>query len=428
MRKRTKILIKLWVNRIIVLIFLALIVRANVLRLRDNDFANYEKVADYGRIREDDEQVKPVIAAIFYKGKNKDRGYISSYFNHTDNYRKKNVKIVVVPKKITAYSLSVIEKLYEEIGRYNKVRRIALVYSGDSDAALHKKMLKQVTGANDVKEIAVSEENPSAETQLNDYFAADGDMVVFLADLNKGLDSPESDFLTGEAVYFAQKYFYQLNVFDMIDTQMAQSLEKGYDSIYPLITAKDVPLLLKQKHNLENYRKHYWHVLSSYMELNLLQALNGNAEIMPPRDEENYRLYDRGKLVLKAYDENYLEIFENSELDENESMAKQLVRAVQALAAGGKIRSMKFAKVYLLTDFEYIRQAQDMLLMSYLDADDGIYAEYKGKAALLVADDRPDNPEELASAVRKKAGIPEDTDDSKIKYYKFKTVEMQYGD
>ena len=68
------------------------------------------------------------------------------------------------------------------------------------------------------------------------------------------------------------------------------------------------------------------------------------------------------------------------------------------------------------------------MLMSYLDSDDGIFAEYKGKSALLVADDRPDNPEDLADIVRQKAGISSDVPNENINFYKFKTVEMNYGD
>ena len=77
---------------------------------------------------------------------------------------------------------------------------------------------------------------------------------------------------------------------------------------------------------------------------------------------------------------------------------------------------------------EEFKPDNDTMLMSYLDSDDGIFAEYKGKSALLVADDRPDNPEDLADIVRQKAGISSDVPNENINFYKFKTVEMNYGD
>ena len=39
-----------------------------------------------------------------------------------------------------------------------------------------------------------------------------------------------------------------------------------------------------------------------------------------------------------------------------------------------------------------------------------------------------DNPEDLSSVVRQKAQIPADVDDENLDFYRFKTVEMEYGD
>ena len=102
--------------------------------------------------------------------------------------------------------------------------------------------------------------------------------------------------------------------------------------------------------------------------------------------------------------------------------------AIKSLVSQGLVAKSKFFKIYLLTDLEKVYQEKDTMLMSYLDEDDGIYVEYKNHSALIVADDRPDNPEDLAKAVRDKAGIPDEIADEKIDYYRFKTVEMNYGD
>ena len=91
MRQRTKLLIKLWLNRFLWCCVLGLIIWINVLRLQDNNYSNYEKVIDYGRIKDADNLVRPVIAAIFYAGKNNTKTSLSTYFNHSDNYKKMSV-------------------------------------------------------------------------------------------------------------------------------------------------------------------------------------------------------------------------------------------------------------------------------------------------------------------------------------------------
>lgn len=430
MHRRTKILIKIWGSRLLLAIVAALIVWANVRRLHDNVYSNYEKIIDFGRIKDDDALVKPAIAAIFYAGKKQTNSSLSTYFNHSDNYKKQNVKLIVVPRKVTSYSDEVIKKLYEEIKNNNRLQKVLLVYDKDkkNDVRAHKKMLQQVIDVAEIEEIALQEKNFKSEQKIDEFLTEAESMVVFLADLDKGLVDEESDFLTAEAVYFAQKHFYQMNVFDIIDTKLAKSLDKDYETLYPLQTIKNEPLLDKQKRNLERFKQHYWHLLSNYLELNLFQLTNGLGDVFPPKTEENYRLYDRGRLVLKAYDEDYVEIFEKAEMQENRGVALLLLDAVKKLVEAGKASQARYFKLYVLTDLEFIKQNSDTMLMSYLEQDDGIFVKYKDKSALLVADDRPDNPEDLSSVVRQKAQIPADVDDENLDFYRFKTVEMEYGD
>lgn len=430
MHRRTKILIKIWGSRLLLAIVAALIVWANVRRLHDNVYSNYEKIIDFGRIKDDDALVKPAIAAIFYAGKKQTNSSLSTYFNHSDNYKKQNVKLIVVPRKVTSYSDEVIKKLYEEIKNNNRLQKVLLVYDKDkkNDVRAHKKMLQQVIDVAEIEEITLQEKNFKSEQKIDEFLTEAKSMVVFLADLDKGLVDEESDFLTAEAVYFAQKHFYQMNVFDIIDTKLAKSLDKDYETLYPLQTIKNEPLLDKQKRNLERFKQHYWHLLSNYLELNLFQLTNGLGDVFPPKTEENYRLYDRGRLVLKAYDEDYVEIFEKAEMQENRGVALLLLDAVKKLVETGKANQARYFKLYVLTDLEFIKQNSDTMLMSYLEQDDGIFVKYKDKSALLVADDRPDNPEDLSSVVRQKAQIPADVDDENLDFYRFKTVEMEYGD
>ena len=431
MHRNVKFLIGVWIKRLLLLTVLGLIVWANVIRLKDNNFSNHEKAIDYGLIKDDDKLINPVIATIFYAGKNNNKSDISTYFNHSGNYKKQNIKMVIVPKKLAAYSKEVVEKLYEEINLNNQINKVLLVYDKDTknDIKLHKKMLLQIMGAQNVQETPISQQSLTGEKKVEEYLSEPQNLVVFLADLDKGLNDKNSDFLTGEAVFFAQQHHYQINVFDIIDTQLAKALDKDYETLYPLETIKAEPLLAKQKRNLKRYKRHYWHLLQNYFELNLLQMSQDlDDAVMPLRSEENYRLYDRGRLVLKAYDEHYLEIFEKAEMRENLGIAYLVSDAIKSLVSRGLAFKAKFFKIYLLTDLEPVHQEKDTMLMSYLDEDDGIYAEYKNHSALLVADDRPDNPEDLAKAVRHKAGIPDETADEKIDYYRFKTVEMNYGD
>ena len=430
MRQRTKLLIKLWLNRFLWCCVLGLIIWINALRLQDNNYSNYEKVIDYGRIKDADKLVCPVIAAIFYAGKNNTKTSLSTYFNHSNNYKKQNVKMVVVPQNITSYSAEVIEKLYEEIRNNNKIKKVLLIYDKDdkNDVNAHKKILKQVMDVSEINENPVSQYNLNSEKTIDIYLKSTDNLVIFLADLDKGLNENNSNFLTGEAVYFAQKYHYQINVFDIVDTQLAKALDKDYETLYPLQTMKDEPLLAKQKRNLERFKRHYWHLLRNYFELNLIQISQGDAPILPLRTEENYRLYDRGRLVLKAFDKNYIEIFEQIEMQENKGIIMLLLDAIRHLVTSGKNKDAQYFKIYFLTDLEYIEQEKGTMLMSYLDQDDGIYAVYKDKYSLLVADDRPDNPEDLATTVQTKAKIGKDIPEEKINFYKFKTLEINYED
>lgn len=430
MRQRTKLLIKLWLNRLLWCCVLGLIIWINALRLQDNNYSNYEKVIDYGRIKDADKLVRPVIAAIFYAGKNNTKTSLSTYFNHSNNYKKQNVKMVVVPQNITSYSAEVIEKLYEEIRNNNKIKKVLLIYDKDdkNDVNAHKKILKQVMDVSEINENPVSQYNLNSEKTIDIYLKSTDNLVIFLADLDKGLNENNSNFLTGEAVYFAQKYHYQINVFDIVDTQLAKALDKDYETLYPLQTMKDEPLLAKQKRNLERFKRHYWHLLRNYFELNLIQISQGDAPILPLRTEENYRLYDRGRLVLKAFDKNYIEIFEQIEMQENKGIIMLLLDAIRHLVTSGKNKDAQYFKIYFLTDLEYIEQEKGTMLMSYLDQDDGIYAVYKDKYSLLVADDRPDNPEDLATTVQTKAKIGKDIPEEKINFYKFKTLEINYED
>ena len=112
MRSRTKYLIKNLAVKALWLMFGGFVIWANIVKLRNNDYSNYEKVIDYGRIKDEDKLIRPAIAAIFYQGKSDKKYSLSTYFNHSANYKKQNVRMVVVPKNLASYNAEVVEKLY----------------------------------------------------------------------------------------------------------------------------------------------------------------------------------------------------------------------------------------------------------------------------------------------------------------------------
>lgn len=426
MRRRTKILMKLWLNRISWCIVIFLIVWANVLRLQDNVYSNYEKMVDFGRVRDENYSVEPVIAAIFYDEKNANKGQISSYFNHVNNYKKQNVKIVVVPKKVNSFSLSVIEKLYDEIKKHNKINNVVLVHGIDGDIVKHRNILNSIMGVKNVKEYQKTEQNILSDENIKRYLNEKGNMLIVLADLAKK-DKDDLN-LVNEVVDFAQKKFYHLKVFDVIDTQFAKSIDKDYDNIFSWSSIHKLPLLEKQKYNLERYKSKYWRDLTNYFELNILRASKKEEPVWPSKIEDNFRLYDRGMIFVKLYDENYVEIYENGKIEQNNGIIVSLVEVAQDVVLLGKAEQVKYIKIYLLTDLEYIERDDNMHIAASLDGDDGVLLKYKNFSALLVADDLPDEREVLISILREKAKIPSDVEDKDLDFYRFKSVEIKYGD
>ena len=210
MRLRTKYLIKNWAVKALWLMFGGFVIWAKIAKLRNNDYSNYEKVIDYGRIKDEDKLIRPAIAAIFYQGKSDKKSSLSTYFNHSANYKKQNVRMVVVPKNLASYNAEVVEKLYEELHNNNKIEKVLLVYDKDSksDVKAHKKMLLQIMDVQSIDESPISQNNLKEEKSIDAYLSEAKRLVVFLADLDKGLNDENSDFFVGEAVYFAQKYFY----------------------------------------------------------------------------------------------------------------------------------------------------------------------------------------------------------------------------
>ena len=420
MPKKTSLFRKI-MYRLLFVAILVLIVWANVNRFKHNLYANYEKVVDYGRVRETEESVHPVMAAIFYDDKGIEHKQISTYYNHIDNYKRKNVKIVIVPKDLTADSLLIVKKLYAEIYKYNQIKKIALISDGKSDVYAHADMIKRVMNTNRIEKAVLTEDNLAAESLFDRYLRKNHNVIVVLADLSTGFDAENTDFLLEEAVYFAQKYFYRLEVFDVIDTKIAQAIEKDYATLLSLTQNKDEPLVFKQIRNIALFVSHYKSELLQYFKMNL----NMNAEIIwPEKTEQNFRLFDRGWLNVRLYDEEMQEIFVRKAL-KDKGIIVSLIEIANKASLKIDIRKIKYIRINLLTDVEEINKAKDTLLINYLDQDDGVMIEYDSHRALIIADERPDEPAELERMLRRRVGVSMEEPEENIRFYKFKSVEIE---
>lgn len=424
MRLRTKILLKIWGKYLLFCFFWWAIVWVNIHRLQDNLYANYEKTVDYGRVREVKESVDPVIAAVFYQGQQLQTKNIATYISHSDNYKKHNVRMVVVSPLLKQNNRAVIKRLYTEIKKYNDIDEVSLVYTKGDDWKSHLALLRSVMGLKNVRAFYLSEDDVSAERKIAKSLRKPRSLVVFLADLGKGLKQENSDFLLEEAMYFAQENFYRLDVFDIIDTQIARAIEKDYTALFSLTAGANVSTLTKQKNNLKMFATNYKDELFKYFLLNL----DSQAEkaVWPQKTPRIYRLFDRGDVYVKLLDEEYFDIFGYGRVGRNESILITLISIARKASKRLNLRNVKYIKLYFLTELEEIRYRKGTLLSDYLEADDGIVARYENFYTIMLADDRPDVHETLIDVLRHKAGVPMNAEDSDIKFYKFKTVEVEY--
>ena len=406
-QKKQKIIKKIKLG-LILSIILGLLVWANINRLQNNTFANYEKAIDYGRVREDAETIKPVICALFYAHNEALDGQLSTYLDHTRNYHRRTVKMIIVPKFLTTDSFEVVEKLYKEIHRHNALHNVALVYDGEGDIEQHKMMLQDVMGIDNIKAWLMTENNVQAEKDIESYLQTDGFLVVFLADLDKGIAEENSDFLTQEAIHLAGKHSYRLNVFDAIDTQLAKALEKDYAALFALSVDNQKSNARLQKYNLEKYAAKYGQLIWQYFLQNIAAAEQGIEPIWPPKNDETYRLYDRATLYIKA------QTFEKQ--IQGKSVAAALIKLAHRMV--DRQNNAEQSQIFLLTETEPVQD-----IKHDLEPDDGLYLQYKNYKAALLPEQR-ENIDDAALALQRKAGMPSDILPQKIKYYKFKTVEI----
>lgn len=418
----TKKFLQKWLRRLAILLVLSGVVWLNVHRFYSNTYANYEKAVDYGRVREYKEVINPIIAAIFYAGRNEPRADIASYMSHWDSYRTQNVKMLTVPENVTDESEKVIQKLYREIHRHNKIKYIVLTHHQNQDVEKHLQLLRQMFDTEEVEAVEMTQDVVTTEADLEGFLQEPESLVVFATDLKRQIGTSTDDFLVNEALYFAQKYNYKIHIFDEVDTQLAQAWEDDYAAWFE--NEQEESHLALQKANLETYLNHYGADIMQYFAENM-QLPRGKETIWPEKNVPNYRLFDRGYVYVRFFTTGGREIFSRAKIGKNKGIIVGIIEL--ARKAVDKIsQPIESAKIYLLTDLEKIEKEQNVPLVNYLETDDGVYVQYRKRSALLVADERADDTADLLDLLRQRMQMPEDAVPEEMEFYKFKTVEMNY--
>lgn len=423
MHTRLKDILKKWFYRLLWLIFIGILCYINIERFKNNNYANYEKAIDYGRVREEKEEINPIIAAVFYQNDARQKNTISSFLNHWDTYRIEKVKMLIVPQNIDDESRKVVAKLYERIRHRNQIKDIALVYEESQDIGTHQQLLAQIFDQSSIDVIALNEQQTDTEFDIQDYLNDIHTLVVFTADLSQGL-TEKSDFLLNEAIYFAQKNSYKIRVFDEVDTQLAKALEEDYAAWYETPEDKKQERLDREKNNLKMYAERYKDDILQYFALNLNSSADEKPH-WPKKDEQTFRLFDRGMVYIRFFGAGGKEIFSRAKIGKN----KAIIVAVAELAHKAAIKMsqpIEKAQIYLLTDLERIEKIANAPLVNYLETDDGVYVQYQRRSALMSADERPEDEAALTAALYNRGKIPENAAEYKIEFYKFKTVEIDY--
>lgn len=416
MLQTTRRKLKKWSIRLFWVAVAAVVVWVNYNRFYHNNFANYEKAVDYGRVREDKEIIRPVIAAVFYQTEQIKSKTLSGYLSHWKADNLQNPKILIVPESVTDANLQVITKLYNKIKQFAAVKSITFV-GGDS-LQEHKSLLRRNFGA-EVHSPEFSAQDIFSAKEIDEFLQQDGAMAVFGADFN---GDDKDNFLIDEAVYLAQKNAYKIRVFDEVDTQLARALEDNYASWFE--SGNTVNELQRQKNNLQEYINHYGRDILQYFTMNLGAA--GDNAIWPDKTPETYRLFDRGTVYIRFFGNGNKEVFSRAKIGKNKGIIVAIVELARK-AVAKKIQPVAY-KIYLLTELEKIEKDVNLPLINYLETDDGLYVQYRRRSALMAADERPNEEEALMTAIRGRVKVPDTVADEQMEFYRFKTVEMKNED
>lgn len=428
MQEKTKGIIRKSIRVAALFAMIICIVWINALKLQDDNFSNYEKVTDTGVRDYYKDPITPVIAVLFYRDENQQPGF-KPYFKKQKNEDASadDMKMAVVPKNVSKFNRPVIEKLYDEIPSQNKINKIVIIHTESQNAKDHKKLIKKRFPDAQFTEILVDNKNKIQEQDINLYLQEKDTFVVFLANLDRGLNTEKSERLANAAVFFAQKNNYQMNVFDIVDEYIASALETGGAELsYVINRQSSLDLLSAQKKNLERYILNNKAELLHYFAYNIEWSSQGKEVKIPQRNSKNYRLFDRGIVYVKAYDKNFSLVFEELKLNQEDGIIFVISKIAKDIMNSNQSDLAKYYRIYLLTDMEQVHGESGKLLANYIEPDDGVYISYKKQAALLLASDKPADYDLMIQKLRTKAKIKENVPNKKISFYRFKYVEMEY--
>lgn len=419
MRRKFKKVFGKWFDRFVLasLVFFVLYVNAN--RLFENNYANYEKVVEYGRVRETEEKPASAIAAVFYAGNTENKGFLTTYFGHADNYKRDHVKMIVVPKRIDQSAREVVEKLYFEVKQKNLYAHVLLVHDQTGDWAENRRMLAGICEDQAIESILLAENDLMAfEEKVDTCVQKEKCLVVWVADLSESENVLRDNLLVQEMVFFAQKNFYHMKVFDVIDTQMAAFLENR-DQLLDYFGIEDAHgLILKQRYNLRQYIRRYGKDIIRYFAKYFGGDLKQNI-LWPEKDSVNFRLYDRGTLHVRLkYEDRVI-----SKTKSNEAVVVSAIKIARSFGRKYPHAKITDARLFLLTEKEYLDVRTGDNLEDFIADDEGIGAEYGRNSVLIFPQDRQEITTDLRRALRRRLKNP--PTESNVRYFKFGIEELK---
>ncbi len=386
-------------------------VAVNVNYLWQNPFANYEKITDFGKNKKHENLQNHAMALLFYNERSENKNKLATYLRHFDNYKKQEIKMLLIDNNKTPEYQNFLHSLFSEILSQDKYRQALIVFNGaesEDFAALIKDFLK-------LEQIEVgdfSKQDIAVEEKINKALQEEGNLVIMPADLSSIILPQKDDTLVNEAIYFAQQYSLKANVVDTIDTQLSDfadvsSLLEEYD-------LKSGEIIEQQKKALKLYAEKYGSQLMQFLR----QKLQGKENIKL-KDEH---FYDRGNIYVEVVADNVL----LTAVRKNSAVITALRDIAEQFLPKIKNDQIKSIKIYLLTDLEYVEDPHQMLQSGFLAADDGVWVEYRHLFGLITSDKRLASADSWLNILHQAAGIPDMVVAEDVKYYKFKTVEIEY--
>ena len=392
------------------------IVWINVLKLQDVTLSNYEKITDTGTSDYHNNSVLPTIAALFYQ-----EDVAKSGFKKREQiYEKKDLKLMILPTSINMFT----GKIYDNLADKEDITEVLLVYANQIYLDNHLKLVKRKFPSANITSLQLESDKKSQKTEVESYLDENNKIVVFLADLNDEFDNEDDERLINSAVSLAKKYDYKMKVFNIADEYSVYAMQG--DSEYNYSVENTLDNLSKQKENLDSFVMHNRKDILYYFKLNMQELLKHKPIKVPEKNTENYRLFDRGAVYVRVFDETNSQIFEELKLNQDEGIIAIIANIAKHIVNLNKQYVGKYFHLYLLTDMEQISNKSEDMILNYLEPDDGIYIAHQNQAGLLTAADRPDDGKELIAKLRSVAQINNNVKTDDLLLYRFKYTEIQY--